>query len=195
MNWNDFYLVCFGVGLVLSFLSAFLGMGHGHVHFGHGAHVRGIGKVQGAHGGEMPAVNGFTLTAFQCWFGGVGYLLHTFSGFVMLAVLSVATLSGIAGAVAIQMVLVKVLLPREKTLEPQDTEMTGVVGRVSDSIRPDGVGEILFSQIGARRAAAARSEDGTAIERGTEVVVMRYERGIAYVRRWSELSGEMSESG
>ena len=66
--------------------------------------------------------------------------------------------------------------------------MAGVLAQVSDSIRAsDGIGEIIYSQTGARRAAAARSEDGHAIERGVEVVVIRYERGIAYVRRWDDL--------
>ena len=69
-------------------------------------------------------------------------------------------------------------------------EMTGVVARVSGTIRVGGTGEILFSQTGARRSAPARSEDSSTIERGTEVVVMRYEHGIAYVRRWDELAGE-----
>jgi len=60
---------------------------------------------------------------------------------------------------------------------------------VSDSIRDGGgLGEILFSQTGARRCSAARSEDGRSIERGTEVVVIRYERGVAYVRRWEDLN-------
>ncbi|HMH15817.1 MAG TPA: hypothetical protein VK578_22140, partial [Edaphobacter sp.] len=60
---------------------------------------------------------------------------------------------------------------------------------VSNTIRDSNrIGEIIFSQTGARRAAAARSEDGISIERGTEVVVIRYERGIAYVRRWDDLT-------
>ena len=196
MNWNDFYLVCFGVGLVLSFGSTFLGMGRLHGgHFGHAhlGHMKGVGHHAGR--GGMSPLNGFTLTAFLCWFGGAGYLLHNFSVFVVPLVLLFALLSGVAGAALIQAVLIKILLPREKVLLPEDTEMAGVVGRVSDAIRADGVGEILYSQTGARRAAPARSEDGTAIERGTEVVVMRYERGIAYVRRWSELAGEMVEGG
>ena len=80
------------------------------------------------------------------------------------------------------------LLPRERVLSSDETEMTGVLAQVSDSIRSDGgIGEILFLQTGARRSSAARSEDGRTIERGTEVVVLRYERGIAYVRPWAEL--------
>ena len=44
--------------------------------------------------------------------------------------------------------------------------------------------------MGTRRVCGARSEDGSAIAKGTEVVVTRYEKGIAYVRLWSEMSGE-----
>jgi hypothetical protein len=39
----------------------------------------------------------------------------------------------------------------------------------------------------------ARAEDGSQILKGTEVVVTRYERGIAYVRPWSEMAGEEDE--
>jgi len=48
--------------------------------------------------------------------------------------------------------------------------------------------------MGTRRVCGARSEDGSAITKGTEVVVTRYEKGIAYVRLWSELSGELDEA-
>jgi hypothetical protein len=41
-----------------------------------------------------------------------------------------------------------------------------------------------------RRVSGARSDDGTAIPKGTEVVVERYEKGIAYVRRWEDMEQE-----
>jgi hypothetical protein len=48
---------------------------------------------------------------------------------------------------------------------------------------------MLFSQNGARRSMAVRSDNGTPIERGAEIIVMRYARGVAYVRRWDEFEG------
>ena len=51
----------------------------------------------------------------------------------------------------------------------------------------DGTGEIVFTHAGTRRVAGARSENGRAITKGTEVVVTRYEKGIAYVVTWSDL--------
>ena len=40
----------------------------------------------------------------------------------------------------------------------------------------------------ARRALPARSEDGHEVGRNAEVVVMRYEKGIAYVRAWDAVT-------
>jgi hypothetical protein len=44
--------------------------------------------------------------------------------------------------------------------------------------------------MGTRRVCGARSEDGSAMMKGAEVVVTRYEKGIAYVRLWSQMAGE-----
>jgi hypothetical protein len=49
---------------------------------------------------------------------------------------------------------------------------------------------LIYSQEGTRRVAGARSEDGAAIPRGTEVIVTRYEKGIAYVRPWVDPADE-----
>jgi membrane protein implicated in regulation of membrane protease activity len=194
MTMDTFYLICFGVGLVLSvafFLGGFAHLHLGHLHIGHSAlphHGTGA-HSSGSRG--LSAINGFTLTAFLCWFGGAGYLLHRYSIFVAPLVLLLSIVSGVFGAALLWAILFKVLLPRERVLSSEDTEMTGVLAQVSDSIRSNGgIGEILFLQTGARRCSAARSDDGRTIERGTEVVVIRYERGIAYVRPWAELEGD-----
>jgi hypothetical protein len=49
---------------------------------------------------------------------------------------------------------------------------------------------MVYAQMGTRRVCGARSDDGSAIAKGTEVVVTRYDKGIAYVKLWSEMSGE-----
>jgi hypothetical protein len=65
-----------------------------------------------------------------------------------------------------------------------------VLGRTCVSIREGGTGEIIYTQMGTRRVCGARSEDGSAIAKAAEVVVTRYDKGIAYVRLWSEMSGD-----
>src|SRR5271168_427975 len=192
MTWQLFYLVCFILGLLLCVISLFTG-GHthgGHFHFPghtplHLPHGAKIGHTHASNG--VSPINGFTITAFLCWFGGVGYLLRTHSTFLAPVVLLLSTLSGIAGGALIFWFLAAVLLPRERALTAEETEVTGVVGTVTGPVSPDRTGEIIYTQLGARRSVPARSEDGTTIERGSEVVVLRYERGIAYVRAWHDL--------
>jgi len=83
----------------------------------------------------------------------------------------------------------KVLMASERDLDPADYDPIGALGRASSVIRAGGTGELIYSQQGSRRSVAARSEEGVAIPKGTEVVITRYEKGIAYVRRWDELAG------
>ena len=44
-------------------------------------------------------------------------------------------------------------------------------------------------KLGAVVSAPARSEDGIDLSREEEVYVVRYEKGIAYVRRFEEIVG------
>jgi hypothetical protein len=212
MNWETFYLICFLVGLMLSFVSLLGGMGHfgghvhlphvhaphmvGHVHVPHSSAVgashpagSGQGAVQGG-GAEVPWWNAFSVMIFLCWFGAAGYLLTKYGSFVAGVVVVLAVISGIAGGAIIFTFLTRVLMPHDRELTADETDVVGVVGRVSSPIRAGGTGEIVYQQLGATRSAIARAEDGDAIAKEEEVYVIRYERGIAYVRRWEELENE-----
>jgi hypothetical protein len=98
--------------------------------------------------------------------------------------------SGLVGGGIIFVFLTRVLMSNEENMDPADYEMVGVLGKISSSIREGGTGEIVYSQMGTRRVCGARCEDNSAIAKGTEVVVTRYEKGIAYVRLWSDMSGD-----
>jgi hypothetical protein len=89
---------------------------------------------------------------------------------------------GFVGAVLVYLFLAKGLLAHDRDLNPADYDLVGVMGRLSSSIREGGTGEMIFSQAGTRRASSARSVDGKTIPRGAQMVMIRYERGIAYVR-------------
>lgn len=194
MTWADFYMVCFLVGFALSFLSV---LGGAHVHIPHlHVHVH-IPHVHGPHfhgGGEVPLFNVGTIAAFLAWFGGTGFLLVRLSSLWVFFALGIAFASGILGAGIIFLFLARVLMRGEEDLDPADYDMVGVLGRLTISIRQDGTGEIVFPQGGTRHCTAARSEDGAAIAKGAEVVVTRYEKGVAYVRRWEDLAGADSVS-
>lgn len=190
MTWSDFYLVCFLVGVVLSVVSFLAGGPHGHLghfHFQHG-HLGGhVPHAPGTHGGSLSRFNAATLTAFLAWFGGAGYLLTRYSAVWMVVGLLLAIGSGVIGASIVFWFLADVLISPEENLNPADYEMIGTMAWVTSAIRADGTGEVMFTKAGTRRATGARSEDGSAIPRDAEVVVTRYENGIAYVRRWEDL--------
>ena len=197
MTWADFYLVCFVVGLlrsVVMFLAGGLHLPHFHIDLpgAHGHFGIGHGATAG-HGSQIGPINPITLTAFLAWFGGTGYLLSRHSGLAYASALVIAILAGTGGAAIIYLFLSRVLTSPDEALDPADFEMVGVLGKLSVRIREGGTGEIIYSQAGTRRVCGARSEDGSAILKGTEVVVTRYENGIAFVRRWSEMSGEEPE--
>jgi len=131
-----------------------------------------------------------TMAAFLAWFGGTGYLLTRFSTLWVGVGLLVSAVSGLVGGGIIFLFLTRVLMSEEENMDPADYEMVGVLGKLAVSIREGGTGELIYSQAGTRRVCGARSENGSAMAKGTEVVVTRYENGIAYVQLWSEMSGE-----
>ena len=191
MTWAQFYLICFLVGFLMSLISfvtgsAHLHLPHLHVHVPH-VHVPHVG------GGHVPVLNFGTLAAFLTWFGATGWLLVTLSSVWAFFALGIALAGGLVGATIIFLFLAKVLMRWEEEVEPEDSEMVGVLGTLSVGIRPGGTGEIVFTQGGTRHCTAARSEDGAAVAKNTEVVVTRFDKGIAYVRRWEDLSGEPAD--
>jgi membrane protein implicated in regulation of membrane protease activity len=220
MTWADFYLICFAVGFCFSFFSFVFGgartgrlhLPHSHAHVGgarlppagadaapasalssHAAAARTASANSAfahAQGNSVSPFNFVTLTAFLAWFGGAGYLLTRYStlwvGFGLLASVAI----GLVGGGIVFLFLSKVLVSGEENMDPADYEMVGVLGRISSSVRAGGTGEMIYTQMRTRRVCGARSDDGSAIAKGTEVVVTRYEKGIAYVRLWTEMSGD-----
>jgi hypothetical protein len=190
MSWENFYLIAFLIGFLLSAVSFVAGAIHlPHFHFhGHALGHGGLAKG-GRRGSSVSFFNFGTVAAFLAWFGGAGYLLERYSNIWVYLGLFVASISGLGGAAAVFWFLLK-LTSSDQPLDPADYDMVGVLGRVAGPIRAGGTGELLYSRDGSRRAVPARSADDAGIPRDAEVVVTRYEKGIAYVRRWEELSGQ-----
>ncbi|HXJ05537.1 MAG TPA: NfeD family protein [Candidatus Acidoferrum sp.] len=193
MTWSDFYLLCFVVGFSLSVLSFLAGAVHIHLPFRlhlpfHVAHHGGGagGAIRAA--AHIPWLNMSTLLAFLAWFGGTGYILTTRSHLVALASLGFATLAGLVAGWLVFRFMLKLMRSGDSELIDADYRIEGSVGSISVPIRERGTGEVIFSLGGVRRGAGARSDDGKAIEKGAEVVIERYEKGIAYVRRWEEFT-------
>src|SRR5215472_5753178 len=194
MTWSDFYLFCFLVGFSLSVLSFLAGAVHIHLPFKwhlpfHGAHHGGGfakgGMHRGGSSGSLSWFNASTIMAFLAWFGGTGFLLTRHSHFVALVSLAISIMVGLFAGWTIFKFMAKL---DDLPMTSEDRRVEGALATISMPIRENGTGEIIFALGGTRRCAGARSGDGKPIDKGTEVVIERYEKGIAYVKKWDEFS-------
>jgi membrane protein implicated in regulation of membrane protease activity len=214
---ETFFLACFLFGALFTLASVLLGaashvpgadVGHfGHV--GHAGHAPSSGHSAsgangahgdaGPHGGQaaprsfagtflVPLLNVSSILAFLTWFGAAGFLLLHFGAFSLVIVLLAALLAGLAAATLIALFLRK-LLQGERIMNPADYRLEGTLARVTVTIPAGGVGEVVFTKAGTRRSEAARSETGQAIPRGTEVVILSRQHGVASVQSWRQLLG------
>jgi hypothetical protein len=180
---ESFFLFCFAFGALFALASTLLGMLgaglHGlgaHVHLP-GAHFRGASH----HGGALSHVlNPSAFLVGLTAFGAVGYMgLHHLAWGLALA-LGTAIAAGLAGHGALALLFHK-LQQDAGTMFDQDYELTGTPAGVSVSIPAGRCGEVMFPFNGVMRSEAARSLDGAAIARGTEVVIVGYQQGVAVV--------------
>jgi len=189
---TSLFIGCFAFGLLFTVVTFLLGaLG------GTGAHGVAHGPLNGLTGAHAPAdaheasghqVSPFsfsTLSAFLTWFGAAGYLLTRYSPLAALAVIAAALLFGLTGAAIVFTAIARYIVPRLTVLNPEDFRVQGAIARVTSTIQPGGIGEIVYSLGGTRHADGARSETGELIERGTQVVVLRVDRGIAFVQPWA----------
>lgn len=202
MTFVDLYLICFLLGTGLCLVSLLLGNLHVHLHLpfhlhfdgfhathvAHAPHIAHAGAGHAHGSGQMSVINFGTVAAFLTWFGGAGYLLTKYSGLVGILALLLAVGVGLIGASIVFFLVVKVMLKYDVSMDPSDYDMVGVLGRVTSSIRESGTGELVYVQDETRHACGARSLDGRAIAKGVEVVVTKFEKGIAYVTPWEELT-------
>lgn len=217
------FVFCFVFGVATTLITVALGALHGgdgghHAHGphleghvgGHGAHGGALhaggahgGGVHGGHGGhgalheghvdELSPFNLQTITAFMAFFGGVGWLAYTNGGLGPAIALIVATIAGLAGGGVVFWFLVKVLMRGQYFLDPSTMRMEGTVAKVSRAIQPGVTGEVVYLREGSRQSDGAVSVSGEPIPEGTEVVIVRFERGLAHVEPWASYSGESGE--
>lgn len=189
---TSFFVGCFAFGLLFTVVTFLLGglggtPSHGVAH-GLFSGLTGSHASTHAHGTSANQVSPFslsTLSAFLTWFGAAGYLLTRYSPLAALAVTLSALVFGIIGGALFFTAVARYIVPRLTVLNPEDFRVQGAVARVTSTIQPGGIGEIVYALGGTRHADGARSESGALIERGTQVVILRIEKGIAYVEPWA----------
>lgn len=192
-------------GAVAIVLFALLGLGGGHAgghghgaHAGHGTHpvhgTAGNGHATAQHHassgqGASPArsplslslgwalgwLSPLTIAGAALWFGAAGLLLEGISTEV--AVLA-AVIAAVVGAMLVRAVMASFI---RASTPPLQLTGDGAIATVNAAIRDDTPGEVLYTLEGLHRSMPARSVDGTPIPRGTPVVIVRREKGMAWV--------------
>ncbi|HEY7232711.1 MAG TPA: NfeD family protein [Gemmatimonadaceae bacterium] len=189
---TSFFIGCFAFGLLFTVVTFLLG-GFGGTQ-SHGAAHGLLSGLTGSHaathaheqsGNHVSPFSFSTLSAFLTWFGGAGYLLTRYSPLAALVVTLTALIFGVIGATLFFTAIARYIVPRLTVLNPEDFRVQGAVARVTSTIQAGGTGEIVYALGGTRHADGARSESGESIERGTQVVILRIEKGIAYVEPWA----------
>jgi membrane protein implicated in regulation of membrane protease activity len=209
------FLFCFLFGLIFSGASFLLGLTGSvlpHLHLGGPQHANHPGNVvhapiasdhatashafhpgsQGTGhgpGGQplegLPLLSLSALLAFLTAFGGVGYILTHYTGFPVALAVFIAFAAGCGGDILIAAFL-STLLRSEHVLDPSEFRLEGVTARVSVGIGENRVGEVIYSLNGRRWSEAARSLDGKPVAKGSKVVIVRFEKGVAYVQPWND---------
>ena len=203
------FIGCFLFGLLFLLATVLLGsIGHGHgmshsvghgtlhhVHAGgpvhhhsaptHQANVRGESKGSGSSFSLLTILNPSSVVFFLLGFGFFGYIFHHEVGLGLSLTLLLSILSGCLIA-AMLITLINRLIGSTEAHTIQDvSDRTGLVGKVILTIQGNDPGEILYqSPGGLRKSIPARSFNGQRIERGEEVVVVNFNKGVAEVDTW-----------
>jgi hypothetical protein len=201
-DWLDGVLLgCFFFGLTFAAVALVSGLSaslHVHLHLHLPTRFLHIGGHHGPHGGGpshghghgVSPFNSSSLLVFIAWFGGWAYLARNGLHWIVATSLVLGLIGGMIGGGIVFLWLAKVLVRTETALDPLDYRLPGTIARVTSSIRAGGVGEIVYEKGGVRCVSGARGLDGTAIGRGTEVVIRSYEHGLAGVEPWEHFLGD-----
>lgn len=212
---DNVFLGCFLFGAIFTLVTTLLGSLAPDVELGAMGKLGKVGKLGKLHadlphadagtgplahadgGGLGTFLSGYftlsSLVAFLTWFGAAGYILSKAMGWHLALIVPLAVAAGIAGGGIIAWVIAKIK-EGDRPMDPADYKLEGTLARVSVSLPENGVGEIVFSMAGTTRCEAARAEGGHRIPDGTEVVVTRYERGIATVQPFQALLGQEQDA-
>jgi hypothetical protein len=214
------FIACFLLGFLFFIVTALLGnLGHGHAHVhtsvhhvaAGGAHHAGVvhtdsAAAHGAHHAAPQAGGGHHIGAtlwtflnptavmlFLLGFGFFGYVFHNVTNLLLPFTLILAAIGGVGLAAILLYLLSRVFGSAEANTVQDVSDRTGLLGKVSITIKENSIGEILYTSPGGmRKSVPARSIDGGPIARDQEVVVLNYAQGIAEVDTWEHFINEES---
>jgi hypothetical protein len=123
---------------------------------------------------------------FLLVFGVLGYMLHNGQGVSLFVIILISVLVGLLAAVGVNAALTRIFITSQAgELTADSSRLEGRLATVSIAIRPQGLGEVVFTgEAGARQSIGARSADGSPIAVDTQVVIVAAENGLATVQPW-----------
>lgn len=171
------YLVCFGVGLLFTVISAFMA----DVFGGHDFHTDLGGADGHAEAGfgsqDMPGFSPLsptTIASFVTAFGGFGLIFSkleaTRSPFLNIPL---AGLGGFGIAFLVFLMFRSLFRHTQSSSESKVALLVGSTATVITPIGQNAVGEIAYVQSGSRYTAPARTEDSAPVGNGTMVMITR----------------------
>jgi membrane protein implicated in regulation of membrane protease activity len=185
MDLPTFYLICLGVGLLFTVVSAFAA----NVFGGHEApgDLGADGHAEaGFDSGDMPgfsALSPTTIASFITAFGAFGMILvrieATRSPWVNIPLAMVGAML-VAGSVLA--LFRSIFRATQSSSESRVGTLAGQAATIITPIPAGGVGEIAYVQGGSRYTAPAREEDGIPVAGGSTVKITRVVGTQFYVR-------------
>lgn len=133
-----------------------------------------------------PYLNLPAIAAFMTAFGAVGYLLVRNSSLPGLPVGLIALGSGAGSWAGMSLLMAKwALRPTPGNSYDAAEEVQGQLAVVVDPIRSDAPGSIRYDRNGTVHEAPALAIDRRELLQGAEVVIDRFESGVAIVEDWA----------
>ena len=151
--------------------------------------LHGVEKNRGAEVlRPAPHLNLPALAALMVVFGAVGYLLVRNSTLETGAIAAVSIGAGGTGWLAMSFVMAKwALHPSGLNARDEAEEIQGQLARVVMPITAEALGSIRYERNGREHDAPARAITGGNLEANTDVVIDRFDDGIAVVEDWASV--------
>ena len=187
LGWVYFFSFLLGIGFVLiSFLLGEISEAHGAFGHGHegGAHHGASGKDAAGHdanANDYPLFSPLNIALGLTSFGGVGTVMNVLAlpGYVTFPS---ASLAGAAMWGAAFYFFFRLFRATQGSSEAVVEQNVGKEGTVTLSIPAGGLGEIHFVARGSGYNAPARTEDGSALTQGSNVIIIRIDDGVYVVK-------------
>lgn len=128
------------------------------------------------------------LAALMVVFGAVGYLLVRNSALGSGTIGMISAAAGAAGWFGMTVLMAKwALRPNEGSAHDEAEEMQGQLARVLTPIRANALGSVRYEKNGRQHDAPARGLDDREIPVDTDVVIDRFDGGVAVVEDWASV--------